>query len=309
VTRQDDPSWRKFEELVAGIEQTLAGSGAVVKSPDDVPDVFTGQLREVDASIRLSVGPTPILITVECRERKGNEDITWIEQLATKKANIGAAKTIAVSSTGFSAAAQEAAGRHGIELRTLEDRIGEEIVQQFLSGLKFTVIHTAYTARTIAFTLEDGRPLPGAEFGDDLRAALATDGISAVIATHVATGEGLTIGAILSRMDDHDVPPDGSPIAKQANLEFTPQTYTVSTTQGPRFLQRVKVVADFTRRDVPAPATSLYEYGTPEKPLRRVVEAVAEISDTEGVRLLVDIDSPTLERPAKDDRNPDKPAK
>jgi hypothetical protein len=60
-------------------------------------------------------------------------------------------------------------------------------------------------------------------------------------------------------------------------------------------LGRVEVVADFARRDVRAPATSLYEYGTPEKPLRRMIEAVGYISDTEGVRLLVDIDSPKLD--------------
>jgi hypothetical protein len=152
--------WQDFEKLVAGIEETLVTKGAVVKAPDRVPDLVTGQLREVDASIRLNAGSAPILITIECRRRQGVQDVTWIEQLATKRFQIGAAKTIAVSATPFSEPAIRAARLHGIELRRLEDRIGEEIVQQFLSGFKINFLVTDYTTRTIAFVLEDGTPLP-----------------------------------------------------------------------------------------------------------------------------------------------------
>ncbi len=44
--------WRQFEKFIARIEQAMAPSGAVVKSPDRIPDKLTGELREVDASIR-----------------------------------------------------------------------------------------------------------------------------------------------------------------------------------------------------------------------------------------------------------------
>lgn len=309
---RDDPSWRKFQDLVAHIEQTLAGKGAVVTTPDHVPDVVTSQLREVDASIRLTVGPTPILITVESRKRKPKQDVRWIEELATKKTNIGAAKTIAVSATGFTAAAMEAAGRHGIELRTLEDRIGEEIVQQFLSGFKISVIVTDAVARTIAFQLEDGRPLLPTDLGDDLVAALQSggDATSVVIATEVATGRGLTLDHILQRGDEGDIPVDGSPITKAVQVGFKPgRAFTVSTKHGPRLVGRVEVLAEYKRSDVPAPTTGLYEYATVDRPLRRIIEAVGHISHTQGVRLLVDIDSPTLERHDRDDSRPDEQAK
>lgn len=304
VNGRDEPSWRKFEELVAHIEQTLAGSGAVVKSPDKVPDLVTGEPRQVDASIRLTVGSAPILITVECREREGNEDITWIEQMATKRASIGAAKTVAVSSTGFSPAAKEAARFYGIELRTLEDRIGEEIVKQFLSGLRITLIVTQCTTRTIGFQLEDGRVLLPAELGDDLAAALQKDGMGAVVATEVGTGRVLAVNQIVGRVPDHDLPANGPPITKQVHLAFKPHTFTVSTKQGPQFLGEVEIVADYSRRDIPAPASSLYEYATLDRPLRRMIEAVGHLSDTEGLRLLVDVDSPTLGPPVSE---PDKP--
>jgi hypothetical protein len=65
-------AWREFEKLIARIEQAMAPSGAEIKSPDRIPDRVTGELREVDASIRYKVGTCPILITVECRDRSGN---------------------------------------------------------------------------------------------------------------------------------------------------------------------------------------------------------------------------------------------
>jgi hypothetical protein len=111
--------WREFEELVARIERTASPLGAIVKSPDRIRDLTTGHLREVDASIRSKVGTADILITIECRRRRRRDDDTWIEQLATKRHKIGAAKTIAVSATGFTGSAIETAKQVGIETRVL----------------------------------------------------------------------------------------------------------------------------------------------------------------------------------------------
>ena len=58
--------WREFEKLIARIEQAMAPLDAAVRSPDRIPDKVTGELREVDASIRYKVGTCPILITIEC---------------------------------------------------------------------------------------------------------------------------------------------------------------------------------------------------------------------------------------------------
>jgi hypothetical protein len=62
---------------------------------------ITGRKREVDVSIRSRAGTPSIFITIECRKRHPKQDVTWIEQLAAKWDAIGAACTIAVSSSGF----------------------------------------------------------------------------------------------------------------------------------------------------------------------------------------------------------------
>jgi len=69
------PEWRQFEKLVARIEEAVAPSGATVTSPDHILDKITGETREVDASIRYNVGTSPILVTIECRNRSPVEDI------------------------------------------------------------------------------------------------------------------------------------------------------------------------------------------------------------------------------------------
>jgi hypothetical protein len=119
--RKKTPSHRAFEMLVSRIEGILAPRGVVVTSPDRIPTLTTGKLREVDASIRYKLGSIDVLITVECRERSRAQEVTWIEQLATKKAAIGAMHTIAVSSKGFSEEALTQARLLGIGTRLCED--------------------------------------------------------------------------------------------------------------------------------------------------------------------------------------------
>lgn len=125
--KRTDTEWAEFERLVARVENHLAGDDTNVKSPDHIKDKDTGTSREVDASIRYTIGSTPILITIECRKRNAAQDITWIEQLATKKINIGADKTIAVASKGFSKEAIKKAKHLGIELRTINKIKDNEI--------------------------------------------------------------------------------------------------------------------------------------------------------------------------------------
>ncbi len=128
----DHAKWKTFEELVAAIEAEAAPRGAVVKSPDRIRDILTSQMREVDASIRFRAGTAEILITIECRRRNRKADDTWIEQLVTKKQKLGAARTIAVSATGFTKAAIASAKHHGIELRKLSEINSQDVSDWFL---------------------------------------------------------------------------------------------------------------------------------------------------------------------------------
>lgn len=126
-----DPEWREFERLVARIEADAGPRGMTVTSPDRIRCKTTGRLREVDASVRSQTGTVEILITIECRWRADIQDVTWIEQLVTKKRAVGADHTIAVSAAGFSKNAQKVAAENGISLRKISD-VGIEDINSLL---------------------------------------------------------------------------------------------------------------------------------------------------------------------------------
>src|SRR5579862_2746609 len=86
--------WREFERMVARIEAFLCREDIKVTSPDHLVDVVTGASREVDASLRYRIGSSYGIITIECRDRNGVEDVQWIEQLVTKQRDIKADKCI-----------------------------------------------------------------------------------------------------------------------------------------------------------------------------------------------------------------------
>lgn len=117
--RRDEPEWRAFERLVARIERDASPLGLTVVSPDRIRCRITGRLREVDASIRDRAGA--LTTTIECRKRRGRQDVIWIEQLVTKRDLLGAQRTIAVSASGFSEAARAIAQAHGIVLKEMHD--------------------------------------------------------------------------------------------------------------------------------------------------------------------------------------------
>ena len=119
--KSSNPAWRQFERLVAHLEASLGPSGSIIKSPDFLPDKYSGQLREVDGSIRKKIGSSDVLLTIECRKRKYKQDTLWIEQLITKKRRIGAMATLAVSLKGFSSEAVKMALQENIIPRTLSE--------------------------------------------------------------------------------------------------------------------------------------------------------------------------------------------
>ncbi len=105
-----------------------------IKSPDFVYDRVAEVRREVDVAVRGTVAGAEIIIVFECRDRARLEDVTWIEQLATKQRNTGVQAVIAVSSTGFSPAASRVAAHAGIQLRVLSELTATDLFSWMGAG-------------------------------------------------------------------------------------------------------------------------------------------------------------------------------
>ena len=112
---------RSLELLVQALEQLLAGAPVEIQSPDFIMGRNSGTSREVDVSLRSQVGSVSVLVIIECRDRAKPQDVTWIEQLASKRDDVGADKAVAVSAGGFSAGARNLARSKQVDLRSLEE--------------------------------------------------------------------------------------------------------------------------------------------------------------------------------------------
>jgi hypothetical protein len=277
--------WRLFERLIAQIEQVMAPSGAVVRSPDRIPDRLTGELREVDASLRYRVGTSPVLITIECRDRSNVEDVRWIEQLVEKKRSIGASITVAVSSSGFSEPAIRKASVSGIEVRTLTEASAKDFVQ-WLRLQNVVVDSSGWSLVGLAFSLYD---FPDdAELIEAAQTLLRDKGPLAPILIRNSDGRRFHIQNILIEWQKRngtffpdDLPPDGSKILRNLYQPLERNCLHVETTRGNFDIAVIHVAFSFSRSIRQVPISRLTEYSDPSS----VIVQTAAWKVIDGVKL------------------------
>lgn len=234
---KNTPEWREFEKLVVRIEGALIKHGAKVQSPDRIRSLFTNRLREVDASIRAKIGTTEILITLECRKRRAKQDATWLEQLGNKKTALGAAKTIAVSTSPFSSDAIKLANIYGIDLRVVRDIIVEDIESWILPQ---SVIHLFKHSElleppNVAFEMLKG------EKPDDYKNPKST-GLGASVFIN-AEGKNLSFNDLWNiaerQLGLYDkIPNNGKVVKVQVKLDVA-DDLKVITSAGPRLVKQI----------------------------------------------------------------------
>ena len=309
-----EKKWREFEKLVSRVEELLSPQGAVVKSPDRIKDKVTGQLREVDVSIRYVVGSVNILITIECRDRKAVPDDTWIEQLATKKQKIGASHTIAVSPTNFTKPAIKSAQLYGIELRVIKNITGEDILSWLdririineIGKVEFKGIHIevyddsedTQLAPDILEAIEKDQ-LQAMIFyseGDDKKVSIA-DLLDFLVRRCTASRgggrktdapkkrvlkPGDTFGVELqpgymSLFDDVPVDANGLGRSKTFAFDLLYGALLVQTVKGPMYVKRVEFELILVKETKEIPITRKIQYTTTEELVSNIVESDIEL--------------------------------
>ena len=148
---------REWELLVAQLEGLFAGPQFEVRSPDSIRSMRTGNIVKVDVTVRGRIGATDVLLAFECRDRNDHQGVDWIQQLATRKTDIGASELIAVSRAGFSSDAIREAAAWGIPLRTLS-QAGVEDLASFVLELTVDIHRRRYQARQVDLTRLRLRP-------------------------------------------------------------------------------------------------------------------------------------------------------
>jgi Restriction endonuclease len=300
VCRQDRVDWREFEQLVARIEADAGPLGIKVTSPDRIRCKVTGRLREVDASVRSRVGTAEVLITIECRRRSKTQDVTWIEQLAVKKLAIGADRTIAVSASGFSAAAETVAHRLGISLRKLSEVPAAEI--NSLLRLDFVLFwHKACAIARVGIrafrSLDCKLPDP-----NDVDFMLPPDTDSfAPIFRNTETGASWSLNDLWHQVQEATDPFDGvakaqPPVIRTACFPY-PGTVTVETPHGPRALGDVllSVALWIEAEQVSLDAAQKVEYASDEIPAVQRVEFASRRRKAKDWRISLQIQKDSVD--------------
>lgn len=250
-------------------------------SPDRIRCKVTGRRREVDASIRSRVGTVEVLVTIECRRRSKTQDVTWVEQLAAKKLAIGADHTIAVSASGFSAAAERVAHQHGISLRKLSEVSAAEI--NSLLRLDFVVFWHRVCAiarvgirafRSLDWKVPDPNDV-------DFMLPQDTDPFAPVFC-NTETGASWSLNDLWRQLQAAADPFSGiakaqPPVIRTACFPY-PGTVAVETPEGPRVLGDVllSVALWIEAEQVSLDAAKKVEYASNEIPVVQRVEFASQ---------------------------------
>lgn len=133
---------KKFENEYAWLHKI--NKDYKVASPAYLTDKITGEKREIDVLIQYKDDEGNLRsIGVECRDRKNNENVMWIEQLVTKKIDLGLDYMIATTTKDFSKTATEKALHYGViieKAELLDSKLVEEKTKEFICDVFYAII-------------------------------------------------------------------------------------------------------------------------------------------------------------------------
>jgi hypothetical protein len=252
---------RALEQLVAELERVLGPIDVAITSPDKIVGKLSKQEREVDVSLRASVGSAQVLVVIECRDRQGAQDVRWIEELATKREDVGADKGIAVSPTGFSATAQNLAKAKGVDVRTFADITTPEIFRWLgLDTVTVQVRHIEFTK--FRFGVGEDALQPAAEV---LSALSTPDAAMAPVLRSRVDGSLVSMHDIWGRLPKgelfKDLPPDTrKPVMLNVAFPDPNARYQIMTTGGIKDVADAEISGDIWYELREVPLTRYYEY-------------------------------------------------
>lgn len=144
---------RGLELVLEKLHKIIDKDAYDIQSPMYVKDVDTGKQRELDVGIRKkNADNEDVLIAIDCRDRKGVQDVRWVEELMGKKVSVGANVYYVITSSSFTHEAQLKALARGIILRRVEHLSPEEI-EEFIHDdyIQIHYVESALEATDLEF--------------------------------------------------------------------------------------------------------------------------------------------------------------
>lgn len=139
-----------FQKLIYLIHQKI-GNEAVVTESKILIDKVTQEKREIDIVIEFDKSGYQMIISIECIDHKRKADVTWVEKMISKHANLTTNKLILVSNSGFTNNALRKCEFYNIESLSFESatKIDWEARLNNLTALKYCEV--AITPTNVIF--------------------------------------------------------------------------------------------------------------------------------------------------------------
>ncbi len=141
-----------FQQLIRKIYEQITPHGASVTESALLNDRSSGEPREIDVLVELSLAGSTVRMAIECQDRSRTSDVGWIDSLIGKYRDLPVDKLIAISRSGFTASAKEKAGACNIEIKTLLQAFDEDWATIFerirVARVKMRFEHKSYQFAT-----------------------------------------------------------------------------------------------------------------------------------------------------------------
>ena len=125
MSKTSKNKWKRFEDLAAHIQRTLA-PGAIVEQNVRIVGKRSGVKREIDIVVRMKAGQYDLFVAIDCKDYNRKVDVKAVEEFIGLAKDVGANKGAMIGSRGFTDAAKTRARDAGIDLYTLVDAEAHE---------------------------------------------------------------------------------------------------------------------------------------------------------------------------------------
>lgn len=151
-----------FQQLVHLLNQVLAPAGVEVEESAFLTDTVSGKRREVDVVLRSTVGPTPVIVSIEVSDLRRKADVTWVEQRLAKHQTLPTSKLVFVTRVGYTPDALEKAKVGKADALTYDQALQVEwpLAMQLLDGGFFELIRYHYTCKAILGPDTEAKEIP-----------------------------------------------------------------------------------------------------------------------------------------------------
>lgn len=120
MAKKSTTKWKRFEALVAKVQQDFTPDAKVALN-DKIMGRRSGKSRQIDISVRRTVGQFNLLIVIDCKDYSHPIDVKNVEEFLGLVEDVGANKGALVASAGFSKTAKKRAQDAGVDVYSLVD--------------------------------------------------------------------------------------------------------------------------------------------------------------------------------------------